>query len=199
MVYSKFLAEWGCEKGVWFLMEPQKWASEWCCFFLWRSRSKKEKNCCAAATRKEEWEYVEKNMSPRSAKREGGGAPSTTVEVLLQLMDKVMKNWNQSEADVESVRKGSIPWEGSYTEQRNYRTIGWPEMKRTILIIKFQPPPAMCRVTNHLTRLPRATSSLTLNASRNEASTISLGNLLQCVTILWVKNILLMLNLNLPP
>jgi len=35
----------------------------------------------------------------------------------------------------------------------------------------------MCRVTNQQTRLPRATSSLALNASRDGASTASLGNL----------------------
>jgi len=40
-------------------------------------------------------------------------------------------------------------------------------------------PPAVCRVTNQQTRLPRATSSLALNASRDGASTASLGNLLQ--------------------
>ena len=34
----------------------------------------------------------------------------------------------------------------------------------------------MHRVTNHQTRLPRATSSLALNASRDGASTTSLGN-----------------------
>ena len=38
-------------------------------------------------------------------------------------------------------------------------------------------PPAMCRVANHHTRLPRATSSLALNASRDGASTASLGDL----------------------
>jgi len=37
----------------------------------------------------------------------------------------------------------------------------------------------MCRVANHQTRLPRATSSLALNASRDGASTASLGNLFQ--------------------
>ena len=52
-------------------------------------------------------------------------------------------------------------------------------------------PPAMCRVTNHQTRLPRATSSLALNASRDGASTASLGNLFQCGTTLWVKNMFL--------
>ena len=55
----------------------------------------------------------------------------------------------------------------------------------------------MCRVANHQTRLPRATSSLALNASRDGASTTSLGNLFQCVTTLWVKNFLLISNLNL--
>jgi len=38
-------------------------------------------------------------------------------------------------------------------------------------------PPAMCRVAKHQTRLLRATSSLSLNASRDGASTTSLGNL----------------------
>jgi len=47
-------------------------------------------------------------------------------------------------------------------------------------------------------RLLRATSSLALNASRDGASTASLGNLFQCVTTLWVKNFLLISNLNLP-
>jgi len=50
------------------------------------------------------------------------------------------------------------------------------------MIIWFQPP-AMCRVANQQTRLPRATSSLALNASRDGASTASLGNLLQSVGI----------------
>ena len=56
----------------------------------------------------------------------------------------------------------------------------------------------MCRVTNQQTRLPRATSSLALNASRDGASTTYLGNLFQCITTLCVKNFLLISNLNLP-
>ena len=56
----------------------------------------------------------------------------------------------------------------------------------------------MCRVANHQTRLPRATSSLALNISRDGSSTISLGNLFQCDTTLWGKNFLLIANLNLP-
>jgi len=42
------------------------------------------------------------------------------------------------------------------------------------MLIQFQPP-AMCRVANQQPRLPRATSSLALNASRDGASTASLG------------------------
>ena len=67
----------------------------------------------------------------------------------------------------------------------NHRIIEWPGLKRTTMIIEFQ---AMCRVTNHQTRLPRATSSLALNASRDGASTTSLGNLFQRVTTLCMKN-----------
>ena len=40
-------------------------------------------------------------------------------------------------------------------------------------------PLAMCRVANQQTRLPRATSSLALNVSRDGASTASFGNLFQ--------------------
>ena len=41
-----------------------------------------------------------------------------------------------------------------------------PGLKRTTMLIQFQSP-AMCRVANQQTRLPRATSSLALNASRD--------------------------------
>jgi len=49
--------------------------------------------------------------------------------------------------------------------------IEWPGLKRTTVILEFSPP-AMCRVANHQTRLPRATSSLALNASTDGASTL---------------------------
>ena len=62
------------------------------------------------------------------------------------------------------------------TSCSDHRIIEWPGLKRTIMIIKFQPPCYVCRVANHQTRLPRATSSLALNASRDGASTASLGN-----------------------
>jgi len=39
------------------------------------------------------------------------------------------------------------------------------------------PTPAVCRIANHQTRLPRATSSLALSVSSDGASTTSLGNL----------------------
>jgi len=52
------------------------------------------------------------------------------------------------------------------------------------VLIQFQPS-AMCRVANQQPRLPRATSSLALNACRDGASTASLGNLFQCVISLW--------------
>jgi len=58
--------------------------------------------------------------------------------------------------------------------------IEWPGLKRTTMFIEFQPP-AMCRVANQQPRLPRATSSLALNACRDGVSTASLGNLSQCV------------------
>jgi len=51
------------------------------------------------------------------------------------------------------------------------------------VLIQFRPP-AVCRVANQQPRLPRATSSLALNACRDGASTASLGSLFQCVTML---------------
>ena len=60
------------------------------------------------------------------------------------------------------------------------------------------PTPCYVQVTNQQPRLPRATSSLALNACRDGASTASLGNLFQCISTLWVKNFLLIDNLNLP-
>ena len=64
------------------------------------------------------------------------------------------------------------------------------------MITEFQPP-AMCRVANHQTRLPRATSSLALNAFRDGHPHL-LGQPVQCVSTLWVRNFFLISNLNLP-
>ena len=58
---------------------------------------------------------------------------------------------------------------------RPRRIIERPGLKRITMTIWFQPP-AMCRVANQQSRLPRATSSLALNACRDGASTASLGN-----------------------
>ena len=71
-----------------------------------------------------------------------------------------------------------------------YRTTEWSGLKRATMLIWFQPP-AVCRAVNQQTRLPRATSSLALNVCRDGASTASLGNLFQCISTLWVKNLLL--------
>ena len=46
-------------------------------------------------------------------------------------------------------------------------------LEGTSMIIQFQPP-AMGRDATHYTRLPRASSSLVLNTSRDGASTTSL-------------------------
>jgi len=56
----------------------------------------------------------------------------------------------------------------------------------------------MCRLTNLQTRLPRATSSLALNASRDGASTASVGNLFSASPPSVWNNFLLRSNLNLP-
>ena len=58
----------------------------------------------------------------------------------------------------------------------NHRITERPGLQRPTMLIQFQPP-AMRRVANQQPRLPRATSSLALNASRDGASTTSLGNL----------------------
>ena len=49
------------------------------------------------------------------------------------------------------------------------RIVEWPGLERATMLISFQPP-AVCRITNQQTRLPRATSSLAPNASRDGAA-----------------------------
>ena len=61
---------------------------------------------------------------------------------------------------------------GAHGGTAHHRAIGWPGLERTTVLIQFQPP-AMCRVANQQPRLPRATSSLALNACRDGASTAS--------------------------
>jgi len=59
-------------------------------------------------------------------------------------------------------------------------------------------PSAISRDIFNWIRLLRALSSLTLNVSRDGASTTSLGNLGQCLTTLSVKNFSLLSSVNLP-
>jgi len=54
-------------------------------------------------------------------------------------------------------------------KKENHRTTERPGLQRSTVLIYF-PPPAMCRVANQQPRLPRATSSLALNASKDGAS-----------------------------
>jgi len=65
------------------------------------------------------------------------------------------------------------PLHGCALESQNPR-MAWFEKDHSAH--QFQPP-AMCRGANQQPRLPRATSSLALNACRDGASTASLGNL----------------------
>ena len=81
--------------------------------------------------------------------------------------------------------------EGSWKISQNHR-MAWVEKDHNDHRVST---PRLCanhqRIANHQSRLPRATSSLALNASSDGTSTTSLGNLFQCVTTLWVKNFLL--------
>ena len=74
--------------------------------------------------------------------------------------------------------------------------IEWVGLQGTSKTIRFEPS-TMVRVAVHQVRLPRAPSNLALNAFRNRVST-SLGSLCQHLTVLWVKNFFLTLNLNFP-
>ena len=75
--------------------------------------------------------------------------------------------------------------------------MAWVKKDHNNNVVSTHWRPAMCRVANHQTRLPRATSSLALNASRDGASTTSFSNLFQCVNTLCVKTFLLISKLNL--
>ena len=81
---------------------------------------------------------------------------------------------------------------------RNHRITEWFGLEGASKITQFQ---SSCHglVATHQTRLLRAPSNLALKTSRDEAFTTSLGSLLQCLTILSVKNFPLTSNLNLSP
>ena len=76
----------------------------------------------------------------------------------------------------------------------SYNGLSWKESLRS----SSYNPSAIGRDTSHCTRLLKAPSSLALNASREGASTASLGNLFQCPTTLTVNNFFLISSLNLP-
>jgi len=71
-----------------------------------------------------------------------------------------------------SPTKHTLYFSGLHLPGLFHRITEWPGLKRSTMLIQFQPP-AMCRVANQQTRLPRATSSLALNACRDGASTAS--------------------------
>ena len=85
-----------------------------------------------------------------------------------------------SEWSLQQIHIPSIYSQGCQIGLKSHRMIESiterPGLQRTTVLIQFQPP-AMCRVANQQPRLPRATSSLALNACRDGASTASLGNL----------------------
>jgi len=68
--------------------------------------------------------------------------PGLRVGARKHFFIRVVRNWDGLPRDEESC----------------HRVTEWPGLKRTTVTISFQPP-AMCRVANHQTRLPRATSS----------------------------------------
>ena len=92
----------------------------------------------------------------------------------------------------EQLRPGSDPGELPYF---SHRIIDWLVSEGTSKLTLFQFPAVVWLPP---TRLPRTPSNLVWNASRDGASTASLGSLCQCLTALWVKNFFLTSNLNLP-
>ena len=71
--------------------------------------------------------------------------------------------------------------DGHHTEMRDHRILEWSRLQRTTMLIQFQPLLCAELPTTKQTRLPRATSSLALNAARDGESTTSLGKLFQCM------------------
>ena len=96
---------------------------------------------------------------------------------------------------VEAAFAGSLVVCTSHTSM-NHITIESFELEGTLKGHLFQVP---CHEQGHLQlhQVLRATSSLTLNIIRDGASTTSLGNLCQQLTIRIVKNLFFISNLNL--
>ena len=80
---------------------------------------------------------------------------------------------------------------------QDHRITEWPGLKRTTVIIEFQPP---CYVPGHQPPDQAAQSHIQPGLERLQGwGTHSLlGQPVQCVTTLWVKNFLLISNLSLP-
>ena len=78
-----------------------------------------------------------------------------------------------------------------------HRIIEWPGLKRTTMIIELQPP---CCVQGHQPADQAAQSHIQPGLESLQGWGIHniLGQPVQCVTTLWVKNFLLTSNLNLP-
>ena len=79
----------------------------------------------------------------------------------------------------------------------NHRIMEWPGLKRTTVIIEFQPP---CYVQGRQPPDQAAQSHIQpgLECLQGWGIPNVLGQPVQCVTTLWVKNFLLIANLNLP-
>ena len=79
----------------------------------------------------------------------------------------------------------------------DHRIIEWPGLKRTTMIIKFQLP---CYVQGHQPPDQAAQSHIQpgLECLQGWGIHSLLGQPIQCVTTLWVKNFLLISHLNLP-
>ena len=87
--------------------------------------------------------------------------------------------------------------EETFRSVTNHRTIEWPGLKRTTMIIEFQPPryvqgrqPADQAAQSHI--------QPGLECLQGWGIHSLLGQPVQCVTTLWVKNFFLISNLNLP-
>lgn len=65
------------------------------------------------------------------------------------------------------------------------RIIEWIRLEETLKIIEFNLP-AIGRITTHQIRLPTAPYNMALNASRDGASSSSLGSMFQCLIILFL-------------
>jgi len=86
---------------------------------------------------------------------------------------------------------------GLHPMKHTHRIIEWPELKRTTMLIQFQPP---CCV--HVDQPPdqAAQSHIQpgLECLQGWGIHSLLGQPVQCITTVWVKNFLLIPNLSLP-